>query len=356
MDPRSEKAVDAGTITGSAVFQDFESITLTDNGDEGFTIEDADGNSSTWPTGVPLSIGGPNPKASTYLKVMATNCSYVYYGGTIALTSATFSFLTADYTATQINLIFRLPSGQSVTVNWGDGNTSVVNGNDAVDVSVTSNYSSAGSYSITLTGDHLDLTKIDCASEDVSGDVSGWSALTNLTELYCNNTSISGDVSGWSALTNLTELYCYSTSVSGDISSWSALTNLTILWCYSTSATGDVSSWSTLTSLTDLRLQSTSLSGDVSSWSTLINLTNLTGFNTSVDFDSSSAWTSHNHQVFLYDCAWTSTQVDNALIAFAAGSFVSKTIRLDGTNAARTAASDAAVATLTGNGNTVITS
>ena len=219
-----------------------------------------------------------------------------------------FTFLTNDYTDTQIDLVFQLPTGKSMVVFWGDGNSSAVNGNDTTDVSVSSTYSGAGTYYITLGGDYLDLTKINCDRTHVSGDVSGWSALTSLTFLHCGGNSLTGDVSTWSALTSLTRLYCGGNSLTGDVSTWSALTSLTQLHCDSNS----------------------------------------------LDFDNTTAWTALSlGTTYFSNNSMTSTQVDNALIAFAGGPFLNTTIYLDGTNDARTPASDAALATLLAAGNDV---
>ena len=103
------------------------------------------------------------------------------------------------------------------------------------------------------------LTNLSAFGTNLTGDVSGWSALVNLTYLRCGDTSVYGDVSGWSALVNLVNLFCYSTSVSGDVSGWSALVNLTVLRCDSTSVSGDVSGWSALVNLTYLHCGSTSI-------------------------------------------------------------------------------------------------
>jgi len=272
--------------------------------------------------------------------------------------------LTIAYTGTEFAFKFKLPSSKSVKLNWGDGTSETVVGQDSTLITKTSAYAGVGTYYFSVTGDALDLTYIDisaqafvsgdvsgwsaltnlthlyCSSTSVSGDVSSWSALTNLTYLYCNFTSVSGDVSGWSALTNLAYLLCNSTSVSGDVSGWSALTNLTYLYCNSTSVSGDVSGWSALTNLTLLRCYSTSVSGDVSGWSALTNLTYLRCYFTSVEFNGTTAWTMTG-EISLYSNGWTSTMVDNSLAAFAGTPLTGCTINVGGTNAARTAASDA---------------
>ena len=266
--------------------------------------------------------------------------------------------LTIDYTATQFNFMFKLPSTKTVTLHWGDGTSEEVVGQDGTLITKTSSYSGAGSYKFWLSGDVTDITYIDVNGQAfVSGDVSGWSALTSLTYLSCYSNSLTGDVSGWSALTSLTTLYCSSNSLTGDVSGWSALTSLTTLNCSSNSLTGDVSGWSALTSLTTLSCSSNSLTGDVSGWSALTSLTYLNCSSNSLDFDSSPAWAALNcgANFNMADNAMTSGQVDNAIISFAQGPFTNTTITLNGTNAARTAASDAAVATLVAAGCTVLT-
>ena len=227
----------------------------------------------------------------------------------------------------------KLPIGKSLTIDWGDGSSDDYAGNDNTNVAVTHTYSGAGSYDIIFKGDYLDLTVLHCTSNFLTGDVSGWSALTSLTYLSCDYNSLTGDVSGWSAMTSLTDLSCGSNSLTGDVSGWSALTSLTYLYC-----TGNL------------------LSGDVSSWSALTLLTYLSCYNNSLDFDNTTAWAALSlGATYFSNNAMTSTQVNNALIAFSGGPFLNTTIYLDGNNAARTAASDAAVSTLITAGCTVIT-
>jgi len=201
------------------------------------------------------------------------------------------------------------------------------------------------------------LTKLTCYGNSLEGDVSGWSSLTNLTTLTCSSNSLEGDVSGWSVLTNLIYLRCDGNSLEGDVSSWSSLIRLNTLQCYNNSLTGDVSSWSALTILTYLRCNNNSLTGDVSSWSALTILTYLQCYNNSLDFDSSAAWTALNLGL---NCDFSSnsmstTQVNNALIAFAGGPFTNTTIDLSSNTGPRDSDSDAAVATLITAGCTIIT-
>lgn len=84
-DPRLNKAIEVGNFSVETIFTDFESISLVDVGiTNGFTLVDIEGNEAAIPTGVPISIGGAGPKASSYLKVKPTgatvmNCSYILY-------------------------------------------------------------------------------------------------------------------------------------------------------------------------------------------------------------------------------------------------------------------------------------
>jgi len=69
--------------------------------------------------------------------------------------------LTIAYVATQFVFKFKLPSTKTVTINWGDGSTEAVVGQDAVLITKTSAYASAGTFSFYLTGDVTELTYID---------------------------------------------------------------------------------------------------------------------------------------------------------------------------------------------------
>lgn len=243
-------------------------------------------------------------------------------------------YLATSSTDTSVTISIRFPVGKSITVFWGDGDSNTYNGNDDLPVSASHTYLDTSGYDIYMGGDYISITYLQCNSESLTGDVSGWSVLTNLTYLNCFGNSLTGDVSSWSALTNLITLRCDYNSLSGDISSWSSLVNLTYIRCNNNSFTGDISSWYTLVNL----------SGD------------LHCDNNNLDFDSTTSWAS----LTLTGCRFyfnnlTSTQVDNILIAFAGGPFVNTNIEIQYGSGVRTSASDAAVATLVANGCTVYT-
>jgi hypothetical protein len=195
--------------------------------------------------------------------------------------------LSVDYTATQFEIVFKLPSTKSVTFYWGNGTSEEVTGQDDTLITKTSSYSGAGTYKFCISGDDTELTYIDISGQAfVSGDVSSWSALTSLAYLRCNSTNVSGDVSSWSALTSLAYLHCSYTNI---------------------------------------------------------------------EFNSTPVWSVDGSIIWMHNCLWTSTMVNNALASFAGGPVTNCTIDISGDNAIRTAASDADVATIEtpANGNSL---
>lgn len=84
IDVRVSKKVTVGTITASTEFTEFEGISLWDAGDDGFKLEDEDGNTCEVPNGESISIGGSGTRNCSYIKVIAPaagslNCSYILY-------------------------------------------------------------------------------------------------------------------------------------------------------------------------------------------------------------------------------------------------------------------------------------
>ena len=78
------KAVRVGTISAETKFSDFEGLLLVDAGEDGFNLEDKDGNTCVIPTGIPITIGGPGTKVSEEITVTdptsgTLNVSYILY-------------------------------------------------------------------------------------------------------------------------------------------------------------------------------------------------------------------------------------------------------------------------------------
>ena len=226
------------------------------------------------------------------------------------------------------------------------------------------------------------LITLNLSSTQVSGDISAISQLTALTSLALSNTQVSGDISVVSKLTALTNLSLNSTQVSGDISAVSQLTGLTYLNLINTQISGDISAVSKLTNLTTLNLDNINVSGKIDS---LANLTKLSGLNSlkglSLTGDMSKipagvnflslkdrkvttnfTWTANSRKnatllAIEGNIPFDTASMDNMLIDQATCTFkgsdaypYTKTISVSGT---RTAASDAAVATIQNMGVTI---
>ncbi len=204
--------------------------------------------------------------------------------------------------ATTVNITL---AGSNGTIDWGDGN---VENLTVAEQTYSHTYSAAGSFTITQAHE---LTKLQCNTSEVSGNIDQVSGLTNLAYLDLRNSQVSGDISSVSGLTNLTYLDIGNTQVSGDISSVSGLTdlmhldfrstqisgniaglsglnNITYLFAYNTQVSGDISSISGLTNLTYLDIGDTQVSGDISNISGLTNLAYLNLRNSQVSGDISS--------------------------------------------------------------------
>jgi len=143
-----------------------------------------------------------------------------------------------------------------------------------------------------------------------------------------------------------TESGDYDITLSGDIYD---ITEITI---FGAGFYGDVSVFAGWTQLTYLSLLQSNMTGDASALKTLTMADLINIYDADISFDSSDAWTGVNCYIEMH-CSWTSTEVDNALIAFSGGDFSGQTISIGDNNAARTSASDSAYNTLIANGNTV---
>ena len=143
------------------------------------------------------------------------------------------------------------------------------------------------------------------------------------------------------------------TSVSGDIANIAGLTSLTTLYLSFTSVSGDIADIAGLTSLTTLYLDSTSVSGDIANIAGLTSLTTLYLHVTSCSDFTSVALPAKWKAVWIYSVGLDFTEVDNFLIRLDAAGNTNGTLKIAGTNAARTATSNTAKTNLTGKGWTI---
>ncbi len=241
------------------------------------------------------------------------------------------------YSGTQGFFTFKLPVGDSVLIDWGDGIFHTYAGQGNNPIVASSYYATNGKYNIRIYDDYLKITHLDISGQTFSGDavslatwrninyldvsgtnltgsVAGWSVLNLLTHLDISSSSVSGSAAGWSTLTALTHLDVSSTFVSGSVAGWSALTSLTYLDASNTSVSGSAATWSALTALTYLDISSTSISGTITPWVDITSLTHLDVNATSVA-GSVATWGAALTSLTYIDCS--STSLTGSVVDFA---------------------------------------
>ena len=302
--------------------------------------------------------------------------------------------------AQTLTLNLSLPAGRHVRIDWGDGNTTEVSG--AVSKQDYSNaYAGAGTFPIKIYGDFRFLTRFEIKTVNIDGTIERIAALSGLTYLNCTGSNtISGDIASLpsgstyfrcagsntisgdiaSLPSGLTHLNCTgSNTISGDIASLPS--GLTYLNCTgSNTISGDIASLpsgstyfrcagsntisgdiaSLPSGLTHLNCTgSNTISGDIASLPSGLTYLNCTGSNTISDY-TGKTWTTKPATFVLIPVGaggLSEAEVDQLLIDFDDDLVwaVGNTITLTGTNAPRSAASNAAVTSLEAEGVNVTT-
>jgi len=271
---------------------------------------------------------------------------------------------------------FSTVAGQEISVDWGDG--SARNTYSGTDQAWSHDYGSAGDRTVRIFGSVV-LTKfrMDVAGANISFDIANLpSGLTyflcsgsntvsgdianipsGMIHFYCTGSNtVSGDIANLPS--GLTVFSCTgSNTVSGDIANLPS--GLTYFYCSgSNTVSGDIANLPA--SLTFFRCSgSNTVSGDIANLPASLTYFFCYGSNTIADY-TGKTWTTKPATFRLVPVApggLSTAEVDQLLIDFdddlvwAAGNV----IILTGTNAARSAASDAAVASMVAEGATVTT-
>lgn len=234
-------------------------------------------------------------------------------------------------------------------VDWGVDGTFEEFELSAGGVAVNRDYPDSSEKTIRVYGALSGVTSITADSNSIS-DVGGLSHLTSTTllTLYFNDLT---DLSGFIGMPAIDEIGIAFNSGLDDISPLSGLITLTRLSLHQCNVT-NLSPLSSLTNLTYLRLYDNAFS-DLSPLVSLAALSTLYVYNNNIDY-TTLLWPAYSSGVFRFNSAGLSSgEVDQLLIDAAAAGWGTLTLYLDGSNGARTSASDAAVATLLGNGVTL---
>jgi len=107
---------------------------------------------------------------------------------------------------------FKLPIGNSLYIDWGDGNSSEAEGKGNIDEVVKSRYTSPGTYNIKITGDFDTVTKIKIDGElHLTGNFK-LSLFTSLIYIFLRSTNITVVSQGMKNLSALDYIYLNSLS------------------------------------------------------------------------------------------------------------------------------------------------
>ena len=197
-----------------------------------------------------------------------------------------------------VTLPLREGFNYNFTVDWGDGNSDEVTSYNDPDINHT--YSSAGDYTITISGiaeawyfnNTGDKDKIISISE--LGTV-GWknfekafyacsnlatisggntSNVTDMSSMFTYATAADPDTSGWdtSEVTNMAGMFYDADAANPDTSGWdtSSVTNMLYMFYHSAAANPDTSNWNTsnVTSMAGMFMDASAANPSTSNWDT----------------------------------------------------------------------------------------
>ena len=234
----------------------------------------------------------------------------------------------------------------TLKIHWGDGNTATQTSTSHT--TNTNTYAEAAPegepYRIRLSGNWLDISRIEIANNALTGDADKFSIFRNLTsQFYISGNNFTGSINRWSLIgdgAGTGWMWGHGNpGMTGDIGNLAeALTERQQIFLFGSTASGG---WM-------------SLHGDVSKFrfntSLRLRLQLQRNQNNGFTFESTAPWKRSDDgvtpEINLSFCNLSSEHIDNALIAFAGDetNFVEDcTITLAG-NGTRTSASDAAIA------------
>ena len=215
-----------------------------------------------------------------------------------------------------ISIPLEVHSSGTITIDWGDGNTTDVTANGIQ----THTYSGPGDYQVSMTGDlsRIEMSatggpasklasidqwgdtrwsSMEGAFEDATSmeynasDVPDLSGVSSMKDMFRYASEFDGDLSGWnvSKVTSMEGMFFGATSFHSDLSGWdvSSVINMNGMFFGVTSFDSDLSGWdvSSVTAMGSMFFGATSFDSDLSGW----NVSSVTAmgsmFNGATSFD-----------------------------------------------------------------------
>ncbi|MEM9856095.1 MAG: BspA family leucine-rich repeat surface protein [Bacteroidota bacterium] len=184
-------------------------------------------------------------------------------------------------------------TGYNYTVDWGDGNSDT-----GVSGDITHTYASAGTYTISISGDFPRIyfnnegDKDKLLTVEQWGDIE-WSSMVDAFWGCLNMNVTASDAPNLLGVTDLNRMFGSCSSLMASLNHWdvSTITDMTNLFAEASVFNGDISSWdvSNVISMTNTFLLATEFNQDISAWD-VSNVTSLRNtfaraakFNTDLD-------------------------------------------------------------------------
>jgi surface protein len=194
----------------------------------------------------------------------------------VSLVSAQEAFITTwktDNTGTSDDNQITIPttgSGYDYSVDWGDGNSDT-----GVTGSITHTYASAGTYTVSISGDFPRIFFQNGGDKDKLITIEQWGDIewTSMSDAFfgCSNMDVvATDAPDLSGVTSLYRMFGFATSFNGDISHWdvSTITNMEVVFAAADIFNQDISDWdvSNVTSFHLMFDDADAFNQDISEW------------------------------------------------------------------------------------------
>ena len=169
-------------------------------------------------------------------------------------------------------------SGYDYTIDWGDGNSDM-----NVTGDITHTYGSAGTYTVTITGDFPRIYFNNGGDKEKLLTIEEWGniAWSDMAAAFrgCSNLDINAtDAPDLSGVTNLAAMFSLCTSLSADLNHWnvSNITSMLNMFFGATSFNQSLNAWnvSNVTNMQGMFQGASIFNGNITSWNTA-NVTNM---------------------------------------------------------------------------------